>query len=263
MKIGVIGCGAMGSAIVKGMISSHAISSENIMVKGKDFSQTGELKNIWKVNETYELKEIVEFSDYVIIAVKPKDYKNILEQMSCFEKKPIIVSIAAGYEIDRILSEVKDKNRKVIRTMPNTPAQILKGVVGICSKNVNSEELQKIKDIFSVFAKVVEIEEEQMHIFSAISGSMPAFVDIFIEAASEIAVKHGMNREKAYEIISYAISGSAEMVGVTKKHPAKLKDDVTSPSGTTIEGVIALEKNGFRYAIIDALDKTFEKSKNM
>lgn len=259
--IGVVGTGAMGTAIIKGIIASNILPKNDIYAidLNKDMLASKALELGFNISEN--IGQLVNKCKYIIVAAKPNVYDKILLELK--DKAIVLITIAAGYEIKRARNIIGDKPQ-IIRTMPNTPAQILEGVVGYCvSTNVEKENEEFIVKLFSSFSKVVKIEEKLMHIFGAISGSIPALVDIFIEACADAAVLEGMPRNLAYEILSYAVSGSARMIGELEEHPAKLKDLVTSPGGTTIEGVKALELNGFRGALIEAIIAMTEKSEKM
>lgn len=149
-------------------------------------------------------------------------------------------------------------------TMPNTPALIQEGMSAICpNENVTDEEIQEVLEIFNSFGRASILEESQFDSFQAACSCLPAYVYMFIEAVSDGAVLHGMKRKDSYEFIAQAVMGSAKMILETKKHPGELKDMVTSPGGTTIEGLKVLEESGFRGKIIDAISAAVEKSRGM
>ncbi len=147
--------------------------------------------------------------------------------------------------------------------MPNTPALVGYGMSGISfSNNITTEEQQKVINIFKSFGEVEVIEEKLMNSVIGVSGSSPAYIYMFIEALADGAVRSGMKREQAYKFASQAVIGAGKMVLETKNHPAKLKDDVCSPAGTTIEAVAVLEKCGFRNAVLEAMDAITKKLNN-
>ncbi|MBP9479022.1 MAG: pyrroline-5-carboxylate reductase [Sebaldella sp.] len=261
MKIGFIGTGNMGKAIIEGFISSKNVKSEDIFVFDIDSKKLEILADEFKVNTTTDENEAVKSSDLIILAVKPNIYDIILEKIkNSIDNNKIILTIAAGFSIERA-EKIIGSNKKIIRTMPNTPAQVLEGMTGIVfNKNITNEEKDTVIKLLSSFGGVEEIDEKLMHVFSAISGSMPALVDIFIEALADGAVLNGMPRDKAYKILSEAVAGSAHMIKKLNKHPGVLKDEVCSPGGTTIEAVAVLEKGAFRSTLIEAVTKCTEKS---
>ena len=261
MKIGFIGTGNMGQAILEGFIVSEKVKKEDIFIYDPDQLKLDTLIKKYGVSTAENENKLAESSELIILAVKPNIYDKILEKIkSNIDGKKKILTIAAGYSVDRA-EGILGNDKKIIRTMPNMPAQILEGMTGVVfNKNITHEEKAEILELLTGFGGAEEIDEKLMHVFTSISGSIPAVVDIFIEALADGAVLNGMPREKAYRILSEAVAGSAHMIGKTKKHPGLLKDEVCSPGGTTIEAVAALEKGGFRAALIEAVNKCTEKS---
>lgn len=261
MKIGFIGTGNMGKAIIEGFISSKNVKSEDIFVFDIDSKKLGELAEEFKVNAAADENEVVKNADLIILAVKPNIYDVVLEKVkNSIDNDKIILTIAAGFSIERA-EKIIGNNKKIIRSMPNTPAQILEGMTGVVfNNNITIEEKNTVMKLLGSFGGVEEIDEKLMHVFSAISGSMPALVDIFIEGLADGAVLNGMSRDKAYKILSEAVAGSAQMIKKLDKHPGVLKDEVCSPGGTTIEAVAVLEKGAFRSTLIEAVTKCTEKS---
>lgn len=263
-KVGFIGCGNMGSAMVGGLIKSGFVKKEDIIISTKTESTAKRLKEELEVNITLDNREVVKASDVIFLAVKPYMYKDVIEEIKeVLSKDKIIVTIAAGVSIENMENWLGD-GYKVIRTMPNTPALVGAAMSAICiNKNVSQEELEYICNIYKNFGEYVELDEKDFDGFTALCGSSPAYVFIFIEAMADAAVKLGIPRAKAYRMASQSVLGSAKMVLDTGKHPGVLKDMVCSPGGTTIEAVAELEKHGFRNAIIEAVVKCAEKSKSM
>ena len=261
MKVGFIGTGNMGRAILEGFVVSGKVKKEDIFIYDPDQSKVSQLREKYGIKTTENENKLSESSELIILAVKPNIYDNILEKIKTnIDDKKIILTIAAGYSVERA-EKILGSNKKIIRTMPNMPAQILEGMTGVVfNKNITDNEKSEILDLLEGFGGAEEIDEKLMHVFTSISGSIPAVVDIFIEALADGAVLNGMPRDKAYRILSEAVAGSAHMVGKTGKHPGLLKDEVCSPGGTTIEAVAVLEKSGFRAALIEAVNKCTEKS---
>ena len=264
MKIGFIGTGNMGSAIIKGTVTAKFISGNEINIFDPNNAKVRELVEKYNANSLQDEISVVENSDIIILCVKPNIYNSVLKKIKdSIEKNKIIVSIAAGISIDSI-ENIIGKDKKVVRTMPNTPVQVMEGMTAVSfNKNINPEEKETIFGLLNSFGKSIEIEEKLMHVFTAISGSLPAYVYMFAEALSDGGVLEGMPREETYKIIAQAIKGSAEMMLKTGKHPGILKDEVTSPGGTTIEALKVLENGNFRGTLINAVSKCTEKSKKM
>lgn len=263
-KIGFIGCGNMGSSMVGGLIKSGFLKADEIIVSTKTEQSANRLKEEFKVNVTLDSTLVAKESEIIILAVKPFLYKRVIEEIkSELTEEKLIITIAAGISISN-MEEWINKNSKIIRTMPNTPALVGQAMSAVCpNKNVTKDELNYCFRIFESFGECVQLEEKDFHGFTALCGSSPAYVFIFIEAMADAAVKLGIPRAKAYKMAAQSVLGASKMVLETGKHPGELKDAVCSPSGTTIEAVVELEKLGFRNSVMQAMDKCAEKSKNM
>ena len=245
MKIGFIGFGNMAKAILLGMISDGICQKENVMISALHKETLDVAKNEFGVSVTSINKEVIEYSDVIFLAVKPQFYEEIISEIEWLEK-------------------AFEKDIKLIRTMPNTPALVGEGMTGICKNDyLEEEEFQKILPLFKSFGKFEMLPEPLMDVVVGISGSAPAYVFMMIEAMADAAVLAGMKRDVAYRFASQAILGSAKMVLDTKKHPGELKDMVCSPGGTTIKAVATLEKHSFRNALIEGITSCIKKSKEM
>jgi pyrroline-5-carboxylate reductase len=263
-KIGFIGSGNMASAMIKGITKSDLIKSENIMASDPNLEKLSDLKNQTNIKITTNNLEVAKFSNILFLSIKPNKYKDIIEEIrDSISENTIIITIAAGITKSRI-EEYFSKKVKLVRTMPNTPALVGEGMSALSpNEYISEEEINIISDIFKCFSKVEIIEESYIDTVTALTGSSPAYVYMFIEALADGAVLKGLPRDKAYKMAAQAVYGSAKMVLETGKHPGELKDEVCSPGGTTIEAVYSLEKSGLRAAVIEAMEKCIEKAKNM
>ena len=263
-KIGLIGSGNMAKAMIGGIVKSKLVDPSNVIASDLNELALENVKNEYGINITTNSKEVVKFSDIVIVAVKPNVYDVVLEGVKeLVDDKKIIVTIAAGKTIESI-ENVIGNDKKVIRTMPNTPALVNEGMSALCkNNNITDEELNMVKEIFNSFGKAEIVSEYLIDAVIGASGSAPAYVFMFIEAMADAAVLAGMPRNQAYTFAAQAVMGSAKMVLETGKHPGELKDMVCSPGGTTIEAVKTLEVEGFRSAVIKAIGDCIEKSKEM
>lgn len=262
MKIGFIGMGNMGFAIAKGIIKNSEFELLYYEVNEK---RALEIKNEISLETERTIFELVEKSDVIIIAVKPYQFENIANDiLKVLRKEHIIISIAAGINMFKLKNIFNNFNR-IIRSMPNTPALVNCGITGIVFEENNyfEDEIIKIYQLFSSFGEFVKVSENNLHAITAISGSLPAYVDIFVETLADIGVKYGLTRDVAYKFASKAVEGSGKLIYETKEHPAVLKDRVCSPSGTTIVAIEELEKNGFRNAIWQAGNACYNRSINM
>ncbi|MBR4025137.1 MAG: pyrroline-5-carboxylate reductase [Firmicutes bacterium] len=173
------------------------------------------------------------------------------------------MSVAAGLTVER-LREMMPGPARILRTMPNTPVMVGEGITALCEgSDLTEAELDFAEDIFKSIGLVQWIREEDINAIGALSGGAPAYAAMFIEALADGGVKCGLKRDVSYKLAAQTLLGAAKMVLDLDMHPAKLKDMVTSPKGTTIEAVEALEKGGFRYAVMDAVVKATEKGSKM
>ncbi len=255
IKIGFLGTGNMGSALIKGIIKSGIVRLENISIYDIDENKTAILHDDTGVLIAKNSSELVEKSDIIIMAVKPDVVSKALEPCKgSFDNKKILVSTAVGVPIityKNIIGETK----KIIRTMPNTPALIGEGMTLISYEGrIIEKDLDIVKKLFECVGKVEILDEILMSEVTALTASSPAYVYILIEAMADAAVRSGLPRNISYRLAAQSVSGAAKMVLETGKHPGQLKDEVCSPAGTTIEAVSVLEKNGFRYAVMEAMD---------
>lgn len=263
-KIGFIGCGNMGKAMLGALVKSDNINNKDIMVSTKSKASAEKISKDFDVQTTTVNIEVAKNSNILFLAVKPYFFKEVIEEIREFVSEDIIIiSIAAGITMAQI-EQWFGREIKLVRTMPNTPALVGEGMSAICpNRNIEVKELNYVGELYNLFGKYEILEEKDFHAFIAVSGSSPAYVFMFIEAMADAGVKLGLPRVKAYKLVEQAILGSAKLALETGKHPGVLKDEVCSPGGTTIEAVMDLEKNGFRNAVISAVEKCAEKSKNM
>ena len=202
-------------------------------------------------------------ADYVFLGVKPQMLPEIArelrELLSAQARTPVLVSMAAVTSIARI-KELFGEALSVIRIMPNTPVAVGQGIIlYTCSGEVSAQEKADFLNAMSAAGRFVEVEERLMDAGACISGCGPAFVDLFVEAMADGGVACGLPRALALELAAATVSGSAQLMLETEKHPAQLKDEVCSPSGTTIQGVRALEKGGLRSAVMEAVIAAYRK----
>lgn len=264
MKIGFIGCGNMGRAMLSGIIKSNIMSYNDIIASSKTKETLKNLEEDFNIRTTLDNREVVKFSEIIILAVKPNMYETVIKGIKdLVSEDKIIVTIAAGVTIEDVIKWF-NKSIKIVKTMPNTPALVGEAMTAMCTnKEVSQEEKEKVISIFKGFGRVEMLEEKDFHAFIALCGSSPAYIFMLIEAMADGAVKQGIPRKKAYRLASQAVFGSAKMVLETGLHPGELKDMVCSPGGTTIEAVSELEKSAFRATIINAMDKCEQKSKKI
>lgn len=262
--IGFIGSGNMAGAMIGGIVTSGLVDSSKVIASNPHEEKLNVLKEKYKISITTDNKEVASKADILFLSVKPVMYQAVINEIKDSVKEDvIIVVIAAGKSIEEV-HNLFGKDIKIIRTMPNTPALVGEAMSALCpAENVLEDELNDVKSIFNSFGKCEVVSENLMDAVTGVSGSSPAYVYMFIEALADAAVLGGMKRDQAYKFAAQSVLGSAKMVLETGEHPGVLKDQVTSPAGTTIEAVAELEKLGMRSAVISATTKCIEKSKAM
>lgn len=264
MKIGFIGCGNMASAMIGGILKKGIFTKEEIIVSNLTEEGSRRSREKLGVVTTMENRQVAESAKIVVLAVKPQFYEEVLGEIKdVLTEEHILVGIAPGKTLSW-LEEKCAQPLKIVRLMPNTPAQVGEGMTGVCfNERVSEEEKKEICAITDSFGCTEVIPERLMEGLSAVTGCSPAYVFMFLEAMADAAVHQGMPRKQAYRLAAQAVLGSAKMLLETEMHPGELKDMVCSPAGSTIEGVRMLEKNGFRSAVFEALCAAAEKGKKL
>ena len=264
-RVGLIGAGNMGGAILRGMLAANYLKPADVAVcdvsRRKLEELSRELPNVTCVNNAPEL---VSMCEMVILAVKPQYLRGVIDDIREAVRGKAVISIAAGWSVAMLEAALEGTNATCLRVMPNTPAMVGEGMTAICDNSTFSkEDFAFARGIFDACGRTVILPEQLFDGVIAISGSSPAYAFMMIEAMADAGVKEGLPRACAYEMAAQSLLGSALMVLQSGTHPAGLKDAVCSPGGTTIEAVEMLERRGFRAAIMDAMDACAEKSRKM
>ena len=271
MTISCIGSGIMGTALMKGALS--VAGSKNIGFADADKPRAKAAAASLGGKLFTSNSQAVREGDYVFLAVKPQILKNVLEEITPAVKERLsaageknsersltLISMAAGWSIEKIQAVLGVK-APVIRIMPNTPSLISRGVIVMApSPEVSAERSAELEKILSGAGLVDRLEEKYLDAVTGLSGSGPAFVYLFIEALADGGVLAGLPRDKALRYAAQTVLGAASMVLETGKHPGELKDMVTSPGGTTIAGVAALENGAFRASAINAVEAAWQRA---
>jgi pyrroline-5-carboxylate reductase len=247
-----------------GVIKAKLVKPSNIIISDISEEKLKSIKDEHGVQTTTDSRELVKNADIIFLSVKPNVYDVVMKGIKdCITENKTIVSIAAGKSIEDVEKGLGE-NIKLVRAMPNTPAMVGEGMTLLCCDNlIKPQEKQAVIDLLSFSGIVEELEERLMSEVTALTSSSPAYVFIFIEAMADSAVQSGIPRKLAYRLAAQAVLGSAKMVLETGKHPAELKDMVCSPAGTTIEAVAALEREGFRNAVITAMGECTKKAREI
>ena len=262
-KIAFIGGGNMAEAIIQGLTRGGVavdICVAEINPKRRD-EVTSRFPNVRVVENVLDAAR---WGEVVILAVKPQQAAGVLEQLEpAISADKLIISIMAGIQSTKI-EEYLASGCRVVRAMPNTPALIGAGATAVCAgRNASAADLELVRQIFAMTGTADCVEEKLMDAVTALSASGPAYVFTFIEALSDAGVKNGLPRDVAARLAVQTVLGSARMVVETGEHPALLKERVTSPGGTTIAGLHALENGSFRGVIMDAVEAACRKSKEL
>lgn len=265
MNIGFIGCGNMASAIIKGIVESKAIDANNVFVFDTSIEKATVLHNEYSINVCENENQVAIESDYIVLAVKPNVLSTVLKKIDSVIKgeNKVLISIAAGKTISFIAENLTQDN-KIIRVMPNINAKVQAACCAYCYNDlVEDNDKEIIEKIFNSVGSITALDESYFPLFGVIGGCAPAFAYMFIDELARAAVKHGMAKETALKFAAQTVMGSAKMVLESGIHPYQLIDMVCSPGGTTIEGVLSLQKDGFDNAVHNAVDKAVEKDKKL
>ena len=263
-RIGFIGGGKMAEALAKGIINASLSSVDKIIASDVDKKRCQILEKDTGIKTTQENKKITSESDIIILAVKPNIIGSILKELrNDITPKHLVVSIAAGIPLDFIESAL-NKGCRVVRVMPNTPCLVGETAAGYAlGKAATRDDGKLVGEILNAVGKSYLLEENHLDAVTGLSGSGPAFVYTVIEALSDGGVKMGLPRDISTKLAAQTVLGAAKMVLESGMHTGELRDFVTSPGGTTIAGLHALEKGSIRNALIDAVETATKKSKRL
>ena len=262
-KISFIGGGVMAEAIISRVLSENLIDANNIYV-GETYEQArSNLEKKYLVRTTNNNIKAIEDSDLIFLCVKPQDLEKVLEELNSNVKSTAtIVSIAAGISIEYIKTHLG--HDRIIRVMPNTPAQIGEGMSIWTSTGTTQAAIQLTGDILRTIGLEIYVTNEKLlDMSTALSGSGPAYVFLFIESMIDAGVKLGLPRDYSRTMVVQTVLGSIKLLNETVQHPSVLKDSVTSPGGTTAAALLELEKGNFKATIIQAVIAAFDKSNSM
>ncbi len=257
--IGIIGTGNMGSALINGAVKSFG--EDKVVFFDTSEERRKMISNEYGITACKDNVELVKWCDIVVLAVKPQVIFKVIEEIRPYfgKENKTVISIAPGITIAK-LSEAFDNNAQIVRVMPNTPAMVGEGMSAVSFPDDFNGDRENTLKLFDSVGRAVVLPENLMNAAVVANGSSPAFVFVFMEALADGAVKFGIPRDKAYEMVAQTVLGSARLMLETKKHPGELKDAVCSPGGTTICGTAALEEFGLRNAVIKGCEAVYEKT---
>jgi len=264
IKFGLVGCGVMGEALLSRLILSGIYSASEVLVSTPQVSRQTYLQQKYAVAVTADNFQVwQQAEESVMLAVKPQVFSAIAQEMvDIFPRIPLVISILAGVTLKRL--EAAFPQLPVIRAMPNTPAIVGAGITAIClGAYTNYLHQQIARRVFSSVGEVVEVAESLMDAVTGLSGSGPAYVALMVESLADGGVAAGLPRAIAKQLALQTVLGTAKLLVESQLHPAELKDQVTSPGGTTIAAVSQLEKAGFRSALIEAVKTATNRSQEL
>lgn len=262
-RISFVGGGRMAEALISGVLSSRGYKADQIHVADPDTVRLDHLKSQYGIQIGLTNHEAVVSGDVVVLAVKPQVMAEVLKEIGDVLTKRLVISVVAGVRLGRMIKACGPQAR-IIRAMPNTPAMVGEGMTALATgPGVEENEVACARQIFESIGRVVPVDERLMDAVTGLSGSGPAYVFLMIEAMADGGVKMGLPRETAGLLAAQTVLGAARMVLETGQHPARLKDEVASPGGTTIAGLHRLEQGGLRGLLIDAVEAAAKRSQEL
>lgn len=261
LTIGFIGFGNMAQAIAKGLLEKGIVDKKSLVFSNQTEAKRQILEKKFGIRGTLSNQEVWDQSDFIILAVKPYQIDTVLTQLES-SHQPFVISVAAGITNDALQKHIPEDF--FLRTMPNLNSQVGEGMTAIVNNDsVNDENLTKTKEIFEAVGEVVELPESQLGAFIALAGSSPALVFMFIDTLSRAAVKYGIPKEQATKIAAQAVLGSGKTVLESDQNPWTLIDQVSSPGGITVDGILSLLQDDFSGSIIRSVDNMIEKNQTL
>lgn len=264
LRIAIIGPGIMGGTLVNGLFKDQNKHSGIVCVGGPNLPHLEQIKKKYPVEIYQDNGLAVKDADLVILAIKPQRFSQVMASIkNKIKPDALVVSIIAGITLQRLASEMGHEH--CVRAMPNTPAQIGQGItVWTATEKTSDQQKQIARELFLRLGEEIFVEDENyLNMATALSGTGPAYVYLFMEAMIDAGVHMGFPRRIAEQLVVKTIQGSVDFYRQNQQHPAKLRNDVTSPGGTSAEALYYLEKAGFRTAISRAVWAAYERSKEL
>ncbi len=254
----------MGEAIISGLLKSRSYRPQNIMFYEIVAERRQHIASKYSVKPASSIGDAIAFGDIVIVAVKPGVIGRVLEQIkNAISSRKVIVSIAAGVTVEYMRKHLPD-NVAIVRVMPNVACSVGEAmIVACCSEETAEKELQDAIDVFSHLGRVLKLEEKHLNLATGLVGSGPAYIFLIIDALADAGVRLGLPKKVSTILAAQTTLGAAKMVIESGEHPAKLKDMVATPAGTTVEGLLALEEGRLRATLISAVTEAAKKAKGL
>lgn len=260
MIFGVIGCGKMAKAMIAGIYDKDPTPYTSLLVNDIDDQQAKLFVDLFQA-KSCDQQQLVCQSDLVMLAVKPHQiYEVLINTAAAWKPGQLLISVAAGVKTGFIQS-ILPQEVKVVRIMPNLPALVGEGIAAIAAgEGVHEGDLIQVENLLLGLGKTVRSDEKKLDAVTAVSGSGPAYVMMIVESMTEAAVQIGLDWDLARQLVLTTIGGSIKMLEITGQHPAELRNQVSSPGGTTIAAVKQLEEQGLRSAFYNAIEKAYHRS---
>jgi len=263
-RVGFVGGGNMGEALIRGLLGTNLVPADLLAATDARADRAAQLAKQYGISAHGDNARLVREADVVILAVKPQIMGAVLAEIApAVTARHLLISVAAGVATATIRAGL-GKDARIIRVMPNTPALVLQGATAIAKgKGLGPDDLGTAEEIFGAVGRVVVLDEELMDAVTGLSGSGPAYVAIVIESLADGGVKMGLDRATAMTLATQTVLGAAQLLSETGLHPGALKDMVSSPGGTTIAGISALEEGGIRTTLIRAVERATLRSREL
>ncbi|MDI6401084.1 pyrroline-5-carboxylate reductase [Balneolaceae bacterium ANBcel3] len=262
--IAVIGGGKMGETLITRLLSTKTLRKDQLIVSDKNSSRVSYFQDQFGIRASTSNVDVAKDADIILLCIKPQLAQEVIESIrKSMNKDQLIISIMAGFTLAQ-LKEALVLPVPVIRAMPNTASEIGAGMTVLaCCNSINGDHISMAEGLFNAVGKTLVLDEKYFDAVTGLSASGPAFIYVIIEALAEGGVKCGLPRDVSTTLVAQACLGAARMVTETNRHPAILKDHVTTPAGCTIDGLLKLEEGGLRVTLIKAVDEAARRAKEL
>jgi pyrroline-5-carboxylate reductase len=256
MRLGLVGCGQMGEALLRGMLTAALVGPEEVLVADPDQERKNTIIQRYGIRAARDSRAVAESGvDVLLLAVKPQAINELFAELKgAVPDRTLVVSIVTGVRLVRLEAELGERAR-VVRAVPNTPALVGSGMTAVAGGvHVSPDDLKTAVELFNAVGTTLVVEERHLNAVTGLSGSGPAYAFVMIEALADGGVKAGLTRDVALQLAARTLAGAAQLLLQTGEHPGLLKDRVASPGGTTIAGLRELEAGGIRATLINAVE---------
>lgn len=263
-RIGIIGFGRMGRCLAKGWLESSSFTPEQLAFTSRTAASAEKVMAEFPIECAKSNRQLIESCSTIVLAVKPQTAAEVMEEIGPkLRPDQTLISIVASISLAQLGAFVK-KGVPIARAMPNTPAFVREGITAACLNTAGSErDWERVKSVFVPVGRLVRVEEKQMDAVTGLSGCGPAYIYVILESMTEAGIKVGLPRDLASELAAQTVLGAARMLQLTGRHPAALKDEVTTPAGCTIDGLLELEEGKLRVTMIKAVVQATKRARSL